>query len=283
MIKGKVFVLLATALVVESLASLATTAHAGVLVGSSSLIGTLQYSDSYTLGGARTDGLYNDNSGGAYTVENNYGNPSRTWQPAGFSFNSPATSASPLAGGPGNTGAATGLAQSGGSDYNFAYGLSNDYIVQADAIVSSAYGFMIGSYDAVGGHYNSANSLIVRFDGDGSINLGQSNVYSPVPVGSGVPAYGDWHNFAAEFNHNTGHVLIYVDQVLKDDVNLATFAGGAYLNYGNAAVGMAGYTLWWGDNFQVGTPQAVPEPSSIVLALGGFVGLVIAIRRRKKG
>lgn len=54
---------------------------AGVTVGSSTLIGTLDYSDTFTLtsispapaSGARPDTLYNDNSGGGYNVETAYG------------------------------------------------------------------------------------------------------------------------------------------------------------------------------------------------------------------
>jgi len=48
-------------------------AAAGVLPGSSTLIDTLDYSDTFTVGtAARPDGLYNNNGGGGYNIETAY-------------------------------------------------------------------------------------------------------------------------------------------------------------------------------------------------------------------
>ena len=100
-----------------------------------SLMETVDYSETFTLGGARTDGLYNDNRAGAYGVESS---SSRVWTPAShFSFNTPASSTSPalVSAAGGNPGAMTGLAQSGSDDFSFSYNRRASYIVQADAIL----------------------------------------------------------------------------------------------------------------------------------------------------
>src|SRR5947207_2625588 len=45
------------------------------------LISTVDYSDTFTLTGARTDGLLGDNSNGAYSLEDSHGNPPSAWTP----------------------------------------------------------------------------------------------------------------------------------------------------------------------------------------------------------
>ena len=93
--------------------------------------------DSFTLAGARTDRLYNDNSNGAYIVEQSTDRP--VWTPtSNFSFNTPQSSTDPslLAAATGNPGAATGLAKSGDGDFSIPYAdPSGNCVVQADAII----------------------------------------------------------------------------------------------------------------------------------------------------
>jgi hypothetical protein len=276
---------------------------AGVSVGSSSLIGGLDYSDSFTVGTApRTDGLYNDNSGGAYSVESTYGNPAQTWTPtSNFSFNS--GEGSTCCGYPANTGAAnagadaaTGLAQSGGGDFGLLYGLDSAYTIQADAIVPGDR-FDISS-TSVPGNFFAADSLSVFFRNDG-IALPSIGIYNPavgevaVPAATGI-ALGDrtWHNFAVSFDQTGKTVKIYVDESLKASLDLTTFGGvnlggapvapGSYQNWSNAAVGMGGAGgVFWADNFQVG--PTVPEPSTWVMLAIGAASLAIGRRRAAKG
>ncbi|MBI4600738.1 MAG: hypothetical protein HY721_02145, partial [Planctomycetes bacterium] len=82
------------------------------------LIGTLDYSDTFTLGlNGRANGVCC--APGPYAVEDTHGNPPSTWTPqTNYSFNdipgSFGTGPAVLAAATGNPGAATGVAQSGG-------------------------------------------------------------------------------------------------------------------------------------------------------------------------
>lgn len=257
------------------------------------LISNVDYSDAFTLSDIRTDGLYNDDSGGAYTVEDAHGNPSSVWTPtSNFSFNTPGSSTAPdlLNAAVGNAGAATGLAQSGGGDPSFAYGLRADYIVQLDAILPTDR-LDITSLDVPGGGIFGANKLSVFLRRD-------STAGTPHPAfpDTGLPAMGlyngsketavtdragnliftgvddnHWHNYAVRFNQSTHEVGIYVDRILKVTVDLNAFADGIYRNYSNGAVGVggAGGVFWW-DNVKVGAPTAqAPTPTSLVISRDG--------------
>src|SRR5688572_361268 len=79
----------------------APLSHAAISVGSSSLIGTLHYSDTFTIGAGATVPArvgYPPQTfplpAGVGAVENNYGNPDRTWGDGGASQWSIATDAS---------------------------------------------------------------------------------------------------------------------------------------------------------------------------------------------
>jgi HYR domain/Galactose oxidase, central domain len=219
------------------------------------LIGTVDYSDTFTLTSIRTDGLYNDNSKGAYGVENSYGNPPATWTPATdiFSFQTPGSSSDPATVGTavGNTGASSGLAQAGAVDFNFAYGLRSDYVVQLDAIIpipSDGYEELyISSVAAAGDSPKwwmgySANRLSVVFRRDSGV--GNPWWYFPA---TGVPGISilsggwdtgvfdssggmiytgvddnNWHNYAVEFDQDHNLLTIYVDRTLKATVDLMT-------------------------------------------------------------
>jgi hypothetical protein len=127
----------------------------GVTVGQSSLIGQLDYGDTFTGnddGGLVPDRVYGGlRSADAYQVENTYGNaaarftqvrsdPGATPPRPNQSFAADRDSRPGLSPGtigyPGSSGAgsSTGFTQSGGAlDYGIPYGLRDEYIVQVDA------------------------------------------------------------------------------------------------------------------------------------------------------
>jgi hypothetical protein len=245
------------------------------------LIGIFDYSDTFTVGEAgppsdtnpRPNGMYNDNSFGGYNVENSYGNPQATWTPtANFSFNTPDNSTGPAItqAATGNTGAATGFAQSGSGDFNIAYGLRSNYVVQVDAILPLDR-LDIGSYAAAGDGISGANSLTVflRKDSSTAPGIGLYNGSKETAVtnaaGSAVKLGVDdqnWHRFGAHFDQGQKKLGIYVDGVLKADVDLSSFAGGIYANFANGAVGVGGAGFngtqaQWMDNFAVGAPSLI--------------------------
>ena len=253
------------------------------------LITTVDYSDAFTFTDARTDGLYNDNSAGAYSVENTYGNPAADWTPtSNFSFNSPASSTDPtrLLASLGNVGADTGLAQSGGGDFSITYGMRSNYVVQLDAILPTDR-LDITSLPTAGGGIGSANSLSVFFRRDSTagtphaafpdtglpaMGLYNGNKETAVVDPSGALIFtgvddNDWHNFAMQFDQPANVLRIYVDRTLKVTVDLATYAGAIYQNYSNGAVGMGGAGgVFWMDNFKVGAPAVVtPTPSRLTI------------------
>jgi hypothetical protein len=229
---------------------------------------SIDFRDTFTVGAApRTDGLYNDNSAGGYNVESD---PSRVWKPFNnFSFNSGENST--CCGYPGNTGnsgAATGLAQSGGGDFTFEYGTRQDYVVEVDAVLP-ADRFDVSSMSSVGAGLGTANSLSVFFRKDGTPNpgIGLFNGKAEADTGAttGVTD-SNWHRYSVHFDKVHNRLGLYVDGVLKANLDLATFQGGAYANYANAAVGIGGGGgVFWADNFVVGPPEAslVPGPLAI--------------------
>lgn len=214
--------------------------------------------DSFTLAGARTDGQYNDNSNGAYIVEQSADRP--VWKPtSNFSFNTPQSSTDPslLGAATGNPGAATGLAQSGDGDFSISYAdPSGTYVVQADAIIPWDR-FDISSLPDAGATIYTANSLSIFFRRDSNLSYPGIGLFD----GSTETASGcttgindnNWHHFAVNFKRSTNQVRIYVDNVLKCALDLNSFASGIYKNYSSAAVGMGGTgSVTWMDNFQAG-------------------------------
>jgi fibronectin-binding autotransporter adhesin len=242
-------------------------AQPGVPVGSSTLIGTLDYSDAFTVGTpARPEGLYNNNSGGGYSIETAYnGLPAVTWTPfSNFSFNSGGVSTvAEYPGNNGNDGAASGLAQSGGGDWSLAYGLRSDYVVQGDATWVNTDRMDIGSYGAAGASIFAPSSLTVFFRKPGTpypgIGIFNGTTETDSGFTSGIAASdSSWHNLAVRFNNAGKSVSIYVDETPRGTLDLSTFAGGIYQNYSSAAVGVgAGGYVGWYDNFQVGSPVTV--------------------------
>jgi hypothetical protein len=290
----------------------ATSAEAGVPVGSSTIIPALDYSDTFTVGTpARADGLYNDNSTGGYAVENTYGNAATTWAPINsFSFNSGlGTTVPEYPTNDGNDGAASGLAQSGGGDFSFNYGMRNNYTIQFDAILPGDR-LDVTSLPAAGGGIFAGNSLSVFFrldsvagtpHGSAGQVLPGIGIFSPsvgeVPVldgGGGLvltgASAGAWNNYAVNYDKSANRLKLYVNESLKADLDLTTFGGtdlggnviapGAYQNYSNGAVGAGGSGgVFWVDNLQVGGSGPIivpdgphPDPGNLPGLPAGLVG-----------
>jgi MYXO-CTERM domain-containing protein len=293
-----------------ALASLISTAGAaGVSVGASSLIGQLDYSDSFTLGtGTRTTLAPNAYPIGAsvpaaLAVENNHGNPAMTWTDGLWSISN---DASAINGGtvyPGGSGAgsSTGMTQTGGGEMNsgIEYNLRNDFVVQFDAVsVGDRVNLTIGNTrNGLAG----TNGLSIFFRYDNHPTLPEVGIYNPnvgeviTSLNTGLAGMdlNEWHNYAARFNGNTGLITLWVDQILLGSIDLITFGGptvfggpiaapGSFMPFIAAAtndaisIGSSGGDRTWMDNFQVGAP--IPEPASFTLA--GLAGLALLRRRR---
>jgi len=276
---------------------------AGVIVGSSTLIGALDYSDTFT---GTASGSSNPNRpyiaalqpAPCYVVENTYGHPSVNFQSPsqgpGIAEWSIASDGAGLVNGvpgyPGTSGAgsATGFTQTGGGmDYGVPYGFRTNYVVQVDAVkvgdridISSGGGYGIGA----------PSSLSIFFRGDGSGNASLYNGAVDTPIQSLIPTFNTglnntaaWVNYAVRFDSVNKQIELYVNQVSKGVINLNTFAGGIYANFTNSFVGVGaglagGENRTWTDNFQVG--GAIPEPGTAMLGLSTLGGLLLRRRRR---
>lgn len=220
------------------------------------MIKRVLYRDTFTLGGARRDGLYNDNSAGAYRVETSA--DGAVWNPSSnFSFHSPGTSANPalLGAAMGNSGASTGLAQSGGTDFSLSYNdPAMNYTVQADAIIPDDR-FDISSLPYPGALISVSGALSIFFRRSGTsyplIGIYQSGLETDTGCTTGI-SDTNWHNFAVNFDKTTNHVRMFVDRALRCDLDLTTFRAGFYQSYAKTAVGIGGNYLTYMDNFQAG-------------------------------
>ncbi len=277
------------------------TLHAaGVMVGNSTLIGVLDYSDTFT---GTADGGTNANRpyvaavqpAPTYVIEKTYGHPSAsffsTGQAAGVASFSIASDTqghvlpeTPTFTGSG-AGSATGFTQTGtGGDWGVPFGFRTNYIVQVDAVtVADRIDITSGTAPNIG----SGLSVFFRGDGTGNASLYNGAVDTPIKsviptFSTGITGSGQWTNLAVRFDTVGKQLEIYVNQVSKGVIDLNTFAGGIYANFSNAVVGVGGsggtQNRIWTDNFQVGAP--VPEPGSALLGLSAF-GLFVFRRKRK--
>jgi len=274
----------------------------GVKVGSSSLIGTLDYSDTFTGtddGGAPSRPYQAQlQPAAAYVVENTYGHATQNFhspgQPAGVAEFSIASDNLPLQPGlvngspnyPGTSGAgsASGFTQTGNSvDYSLNYGLRSKYIVQMDAVTSGDR-IDMGSMPATEG-FGQPNAVTVFFRATGGVSLYNATAGDHAVTGydTGLRTGGKWHNYAVLFDQDAKTLQLYVDEQPKGLIDLNSFQGGAYANFSNAAVGGGGglgggENRTWTDNFQVGA-VAAPEPTTI-----GVIGLgaIFAFSRRRR-
>ena len=280
------------------LASLQPVGAAGVAVGSSALIGQLDYSDTFT---GTDDGGQPDRPyiaavqpPAAYGIESTYGNPAGSFQGAGFSFASDfqptapgfVAGANPYPTGITNAsgaGSSTGFTQTGGAvDYGLSYGLRDEYIVQVDAVTTPDR-IDISSGASLGIFGTSSLSVFFRGNGTGDASLfngtTDTGIQSIIPsFNTGIQGAGEWHNFAARYDIADQEIELFVDEASLALIDLTTFAGGIYGGFSNDIVGAGGSggDRVWTDNFQVG---AVPEPSSAILLCAGMASLLLRRRR----
>lgn len=268
------------------------------VTASADLIGVVDHSDTFTVGlNGRTDGYYIP-AGGTTPYDIEYtrsGLITPRWAPLGtqtFSFNSSATTI-PGYGWTtsGNSGAAAGVAQTGGGESGITYGQRSDFVVQSDYATSTGTYYDLWSGDGTG-----KNTLYVLFrKGDSGIAVGYvdaAGAYSEASTGllSGI-GEGDasWHNTAVRFNKDANSLGIYIDSSLKGTLNLTSLAGGAFAGYATSHVGFGGDTedngglyVTWIDNFRVGSVAPVPEPSACVVTLTAVLGILAYAWRRRK-
>lgn len=276
----------------------------GVQVGQSSLIGQLDYSDTFTGtdAGGRPDRPFQPmvQSAAAYVVESVYGNPQVNFrsqnQPEGvgnFSFAADeqgrVTPENPPYPGSSGASSSTGFTQTGGSvDYGIPYALARThFVVQVDA-VQVADRIDVTSGGTPGTIFQN-NSLSVFFRGNGSGNASLftqvDGVNTDTPIqgqpgyenfNTGIAGAGEWHNYAVRYDRDNNVVELFVDEQSRAVIDLTSFAGGIYANFETAAVGAGsgagGSNRTWTDNFQVGPP--IPEPAAAgLLGCAAFAAL----------
>lgn len=275
-------------------------ASAQVTVGNSTLIGDLDYSDTYTIGAASPIAARQSYAvqgfplpAGVDVVENNYGNTSRSWGTTNWSI---ATDASNNPGGfgyPGGSGAGTvdGFTQrGGGGDWSIQYGLRDQFVVQLDAVQQpDRVDITIG--DTPNNIFGAGNlSVFFRESNHPSypeVGIFNGSLETDTGLSSGIAGNNEWHNYALLVDVPNDTIEPFVDETSLGVIDLSTIGGGAYAGIlSNAFVGTggSGADRLWSDNFQVGSvAAAVPEPSSLVAwALVGIAGLAFFARRRRR-
>lgn len=272
---------------------LAADATAQVTVGSSALIGELDYSDTYTIGAGSPIPARQTYTvqgfplaAGVDAVENNHGNTPRFWGSSNWSI---ATDASNNPGGfgyPGASGAGTadGFTQrGGGGDWSIAYGLRDQFVVQVDSVQQpDRVDITVG--DTASNIFGAGNiSIFFRETGHpsfpeiGIFNGGVGEL--DTLLNSGIAGNNEWHNYALLVDVSDETIEVFVDENSLGVLDLVNDFGGAYsgiLSNSFVGTGGAGSDRIWTDNFQVGA-VAVPEPSSIavwclVAAFGAIAG-----------
>ena len=266
----------------------------------SSLVDVIDYYDDFAVtsepgipagpANPRPNGFFGDNVNGAYNVKTNNLGITAVYRPAGrgdaynvFSFNTPATQFDTRPGNAlGNAGGADGFAQSGGGDNVMNYGARDHYVVAVDAILpNDRLDISSGTNDQQGIFTPGSISVFFRNSPAGIFGGTSIDIFKPdpaapngliqtaAPVGHTITNQDqNWHNFAVEFDRLNNRLKTYVDNVLLNDLDLTTFAGGVYADFSNATVSFGGSSgggpgfASYVDNLTVGTP-VIPEPAAV--------------------
>jgi len=270
---------------------------AGVSIGSSTLIGQLQYSDSFTIGAgasvparvgypAQTYPL----PAGVEVVENNYGNPAGSWGSGPFSIATDAsnfpTGSAPYPGSSG-AGSATGFTQrGGGGDWSIPYNLSDTFTIQFDYVQQPDR--VDVTFGPTSSNIFGAGNLSIFFRRSAHPTLPEIGIFN-AGIGefnagliSSIPSANQWNNYAIRVDVPNRLIEVFTNEISRGIIDLNTLNGGAYASLMNSGsndfvgIGGAGNDRQWSDNFQVGLP--IPEPATFTLA--GLAGLALLRRRR---
>jgi hypothetical protein len=252
------------------------TAPLGVAVGSSALISSRDFSDTWTEGvnNRVADGRYpvgppTDPTAASLIVENQYGNtPTRYWANNKWSINKDSTAFTGYPGGS-RSGTSTGMTQTGAlnSDWGIYYFKRRDYVVQFDAVqTTDRIDITTGNtVDALADY--TGISIFVRaahFGGNPEVGIYSPGVgeYNTGFTTAGLTS-GTWHNYAVRFNLDAHRITVFVDQIPLGSLDLNTFQGGLFLpmigtytnGFVNVGFAATASTVAWTDNFQVGVPS----------------------------
>jgi hypothetical protein len=241
-------------------------AGVGVAVGRSTLLGPIDYADSWTEGraGRVADGSF-PITGAALDVETVGDLAPQRWSEDLWSFRKDGNLFwTPRSPDPrGNwSGSRTGITETGGTvDFGLEYGVRDDFVVQFDAVQTDGRVAITSA---------GARDTTTRPDG---ITVGFRAAGAPVEVAVWNSDVGErdtgfrpgldqdvFHNYAVRFRRAHNDLWIYADGRRLGIVDLATFADGAFsdLSWSGAAV-TVGATVAdadrvWTDNVQVGPP-----------------------------
>jgi hypothetical protein len=250
-----------------------------VAVGSSNLIKTLDYSDTFTHTGSfgdRPKGVAF--AGNGLLVENTYGNPAATWSDVlGIATSSTIEEIEDSL-----AGSDTGIGRNDDAwpDYGFEYGLRDRFLVQYDTMLPTTGGRVdigIGSVKGIGnGTIVDEGELTVFFRTDDhttwtpgiSVYDGLSCKETDVQITTGLTEadLNKWHNFAVLFDMTERTLDFFIDEGYRGSVdldtvtehNLDTFAmSNAYVNIGHHVAPS------YFDNAQVGEPELGIVPPKV--------------------
>jgi alpha-L-rhamnosidase len=242
----------------------------GVAVGQSSLIGTLDASDTFTtgLGGDYRAAPYT----APWTAKNTLeveSNRSLTWEMPGdalWALTSAKNSSKPAYPGETKAGSASGVTENGQSDvaWGLRYGMRRQFVVQFDAVVPTDRVTLLfgpGATNGAAGIFaGNTLSVFLRTVGAKPYSVGLFRSDTKVEIDTGLTStlaaaeQGRWHNFAAKVDLEKNTIQIFIDEVSLGTIDVDTLAPG--FSWDASAVG---YGLRspdadraWSDNFQIG-------------------------------
>ena len=247
----------------------------GVEVGSSTLIGELDYSDTFTIGAMSPTVARQSYPAqgfplpfGVEVVEDAHGNAPANWPSDGWSIATDTAVNPGVTGYQGTSGAGsdTGMTQrGGGGDWSIPYGLRDVFVVQSDSVqLDDRVDFTIGQ--TPGNIFGAGNiSIFFRKTAHPSfpeIGIFNGALESDTGLESGIGGTKVWFNYALLVDVPNETIEVFVNEESRGVIDLTTVGGGAYagiLNNAFVGIGGAGNDRLWSDNFQIGAPGATAE------------------------